>query len=55
VKFGEEQRLRVFNNREMMRMFCFKRNGVTGSWRKVHSEEFHDLYYSSLNITKKIK
>jgi hypothetical protein len=42
----EEHRLRVFENRVLRRIFGPKRNEVTGRWRKLHSEEFHNLYCS---------
>ena len=42
----EEQRLRVFENRVLRRIFGSKRDGVTGEWRKLHKEELHDLYCS---------
>ena len=40
----EEQRLRVFENRVLRRIFGPKRDGVTGEWRKLHNEELNDLY-----------
>jgi len=40
----EECRLRVFENRVLRRVFGHKRNEVTGEWRKLHNEEFSDLY-----------
>ena len=40
----EERRLRVFENGELRRIFGAKRDGVTGEWRKLHSEELNDLY-----------
>jgi hypothetical protein len=46
----EEQRLRVFENRALRRIFGPKRDDVTGEWRKLHSEELHNLYSSSNNI-----
>jgi hypothetical protein len=49
----EEYRLRVFENRVLRRIFCPKRDDVTGDWRKLH-EEFHNLY-SSPNIIRMIK
>ena len=40
----EERRLRVFENRVFRRVFGPKRVEVTGEWRKLHNEEFSDLY-----------
>jgi len=42
----EERRLRVFENRVLMRIFGPKRNEVIGEWRKLHNEERNDLYCS---------
>jgi hypothetical protein len=50
----EEHRLKVFENRALRRVFGPKRDGVTGEWRKLHSEELHNLY-SSPNIIRHIK
>jgi hypothetical protein len=50
----EERRLRVFENRVLRRIFGPKRNEVTGEWRKLHSEELHNLY-SSPDIIKQVK
>jgi hypothetical protein len=50
----EEHRLRVFGNRMLRRIFGPKRDVVTGVWRKLHYEEFHDLY-SSPTIVRVIK
>jgi hypothetical protein len=50
---GEEHRLRVFENRVFRRIFGPKRE-EDGSWRKLHNDEFHDLY-SSPNIVRMIK
>jgi hypothetical protein len=50
----EEHRLRVFENRLMRRIFCPKRDEVTGDWRKLHNEELHN-WYSSPNIMRIIK
>jgi hypothetical protein len=38
-----EHKLRVFENM-VMRIFEPKRDGVTGGRRKLHNEEFHNLY-----------
>jgi hypothetical protein len=40
----EEQRLRVFENRVLRRIFGPKRDEVTGDWRKLHNEELRNLY-----------
>jgi hypothetical protein len=50
----EEHGLGVFENRVLRRIFGPKRDEVTGEWRKLHSEEFHDLY-SSPSIIRIIK
>jgi hypothetical protein len=49
----EEHRLRVFENRVLRKIFGPKRE-EDGSWRKLHSDELHDLY-SSPNIFRVIK
>jgi hypothetical protein len=41
-------------NRVLRRIFGQKRDEVTGSWRKLDNEEFHNLY-SSPNIIRMIK
>jgi hypothetical protein len=40
----EEHRLRVTENGVLKRIFGPKRDEVTGGWRKLHNEEFHNLY-----------
>jgi hypothetical protein len=47
-------RLRVFENRVLRRIFGPKRDGVTGGWRKLHNEELHNVY-SSPSIIRIIK
>jgi hypothetical protein len=49
----EEHRLRVFENRELRRIFGPKREEDV-SWRKLHNNELHNLY-SSPNIVRVIK
>jgi hypothetical protein len=44
----------VFENRVLRRIFGPKRDEMTGEWRKVHSEELHNLY-SSPEIIRQIK
>jgi hypothetical protein len=39
----DEHRLRVFDNRVLVRIFGPKRNEVTGDWRKLHSGGLHNL------------
>jgi hypothetical protein len=50
----EEHKLTVFENRVLKRIFGPKRDEVTGEWRKLHSEELHNLYLSP-NIITQIK
>jgi hypothetical protein len=49
----EEHRLRVFENRVLRRIFGPKRE-EDGSWRKLHNDELHSLYFSQ-NIVRVIK
>jgi hypothetical protein len=50
----EEHRLRVFENRVLRRICGVQRDEVTGEWRKLHSEELHNLYSSS-DIIRQLK
>jgi hypothetical protein len=50
----EEHSLRVFENRFLRRIFGDERDEVTADWRKLHSEELHNLYSFS-NIVRQIK
>ncbi|KAJ4447328.1 hypothetical protein ANN_09332 [Periplaneta americana] len=50
----EEQRLRVFENKVLMKIFGAKRDEVTGEWRKLHNAEVHALY-TSPDIIRNIK
>ena len=36
--------LRVFENRELRRIFGPRRDKVTRKWRKIHNVEQNDLY-----------
>jgi hypothetical protein len=49
-----EIELWVFENRVLRRIYGPKVNEVTGEWRKLHSEELHNLY-SSPDIIRQIK
>jgi hypothetical protein len=44
----------VFENRVLSRIFGPKRDGVIKEWRKLYSEELHNLY-SSPSIIRQIK
>ncbi|KAJ4434033.1 hypothetical protein ANN_16352 [Periplaneta americana] len=50
----EEQRLRVFENKVLRKIFGAKRDEVTGECRKLHNTELHALY-SSPDIIRNIK
>jgi hypothetical protein len=50
----EEHTLRVFENRDLRRIFGPKRDEVTEGSRKLHNEELHNLY-SSPTIIRMIK
>jgi hypothetical protein len=50
----EENRLRVFENRVLRRIFGHRRDEVTGEWRKLHNEELHNLY-SFPDIVRQVK
>ncbi|KAJ4437065.1 hypothetical protein ANN_17200 [Periplaneta americana] len=50
----EENRLRVFENKVLRKIFKAKRDEVTGEWRKLHNAELHALY-SSPDIIRNIK
>jgi hypothetical protein len=53
LTLGEEQRLRVSENRVLRKIFGHRRE-EGGSWRKLHNDELHNLY-SSPNIVMVIK
>jgi hypothetical protein len=50
----EEHRLRVFENRFLRGIFGPKRDDVMGEWRKLHNEEYHNLYLSP-DIIRQVK
>jgi hypothetical protein len=43
----EKHRQKVFEFRALKRIFGRKRDQMTGGWRKLHNEEFYNLYASS--------
>jgi hypothetical protein len=42
--------LRVFENREMWRIFVPKRDAVIGDWKTLHNEKLNYLYCSPNSI-----
>ncbi|KAJ4441865.1 hypothetical protein ANN_11725 [Periplaneta americana] len=48
------ERLRVFENKVLRKIFGAKRDEVTGEWRNLHNAELHAMYYSP-NIMTNIK
>jgi hypothetical protein len=46
----DEHGLRVFENRVLRKMFGFKRNEVTGGWRKLHNEGPGAAIWSETNF-----
>jgi hypothetical protein len=54
LTLAEEHRLRVFENRVLMRIFGSKRDEATEGSRKLHNEELHNVYSSS-SIIRMIK
>jgi hypothetical protein len=50
----EEHILMVFESRVLMSVCRLKRDEVTGGWRKLHTEELHNLY-SLPSIIRMIK
>jgi hypothetical protein len=54
--FRKKNRLRVFENRMLGRIYGPKRDEVTGGRRKLHNEELRNLYsYYSPRIVRMIK
>jgi hypothetical protein len=54
VTLREEHRVRVFENRVLMRIFGPERKEVKGQWRKLNNAELHNLY-SLPDIIRRIK
>ena len=48
LSLREECRLRIFESRVLRRIFGFKRDEVTGEWRRLYNKELYALY-STLN------
>jgi hypothetical protein len=49
-----EQRLRMFENRVLRRIFGLKREEVVGGWRRLHNGDLHNLLVSP-NLIQVIK
>jgi hypothetical protein len=47
LKLRKERRLRVLENGVLRRIFGFKKDEVTGEWRKLYNEELNDVYCST--------
>jgi hypothetical protein len=45
LSLREGHRLSVFEKRVLRRIFGPKKNEMIGGWRKLHNEEFHNLYF----------
>jgi len=54
LTWREERRLRVFENRELRKIFGPKRDKVTRGWRKLYEEGQTDLH-SSPTVVQVIK
>jgi hypothetical protein len=54
VTLREEQKLKVFENRVLRRIFGPNRDEMTGNWRRLHNKELNDLYSSpnTVRVTK---
>jgi hypothetical protein len=46
LTLGEENRLRVFENRMLRKIFGPKSDKEIGGWKKLRNEEFRNLYCS---------
>jgi hypothetical protein len=42
----EEHRMRIFENRELKRIFASKKDEIVGSWRNLRNQELYNFYYS---------
>jgi hypothetical protein len=43
LRLRQEHRLKMYENREVRRIFGHKREEVAGGWRRLHNEEFHNF------------
>jgi hypothetical protein len=42
----------VLKNRVLRKVFGFKRDEITGEWRRIHDEELHTKYCSGDQVKK---
>ena len=54
VSLREEQRLRLYENRVVRKVFGPTTDGVAGELRRIHEEELYKLYFSP-NVIRGIK
>jgi hypothetical protein len=50
-----EHRPRAFEKRVLRRMLGYKRDEVSGEWRRLHKEELYDLYFPPKYSDDKIR
>jgi hypothetical protein len=55
ITLREGQRLRVFENRVLRRIFEPKREEQKGDWRKLHSKKSHTLHSAKYNQNDQVK
>jgi hypothetical protein len=55
LKLKEEERLRIFENRVLRRIFEPKRDEIIAFWRRLYNELHNLQAYSSPNIIRIIK
>jgi hypothetical protein len=54
LNLSKGHRLRVYENRVLRRIYGSKRKELTGSWKKLHNEDLHNMNFSpnSIRVTK---
>jgi hypothetical protein len=50
VTLREGHRMRVYENRVLKRIFGPKREEMVGGWKRLHNEDYHNLYASPIII-----
>jgi hypothetical protein len=48
LTWREKRRLRIFEKKELWKIFGPKSDDVTGEWRRLHDEELYALYSSNI-------